>query len=112
MKIKKIKRVESLKKNDVVLVSIESQQDAGVLSDISDPNVLAVVYGVKKEGSKITVLANGGYEYEFETGDYVFYVGDYTFMSDFGDIITDIFGGSNASTKEINEFIKQSNKTK
>lgn len=109
MQIKKVKKVSSLKKNDVILVSIESQQDSGVYVDIADANVLAIVFATKKTSDGITVLVNGGYEYEFSKDEQVFYIDDYTEVSDDADLIMDVFGDGLASRKEVNKFIKEYN---
>lgn len=110
MQIKKIKKVTSLKKNDIILVSIESQQDSGVYCDITDPNVLAIVFAVKETNGGVVVLTNGGYEYEFHDEQQVFYIDDYTELSDDADLIIDMFDDGTASKKEINKFIKTYNK--
>lgn len=113
MRIKKVKKVTSLKQNDIILVSIESQQDAGVYSDIVEPNVIAIVHGLVVENGKATVLVNGGYEYIFDKKEKVFYLGNYEKLSGDANFISDtieIFCEDTENLKNINSLIKQINK--
>lgn len=114
MRIKKVKKATSLKQNDIILVSIESQQDAGVYSDIVEPNVLAIVQTVtKKDNNNVNVLVNGGYEYVFNKKEKIFYIGDYEELSEDANFISDaieVFCKDSENLKNVNSLIKQINK--
>lgn len=112
MKIKKIKKVKNLVKNDIIIVDISEQQDSGVFSDITDPNVLAIVDKVSIRDGIAVILTNGGYEYEFDELDEVFYVGSFDFFEMY---MTEIFLNYRfaiPNRKKVNKFFKELNGSK
>ena len=109
MKIKKIKKIKNLVKNDIIIVDISEQQDSGVFSDITDPSVLAIVDKVSIRDGIAVILTNGGYEYEFDELDEVFYVGSFDFFEMY---MTEIFLNYRfaiPNRKKVNKFLKELN---
>lgn len=109
MKIKKIKKIKNLVKNDIVIIDISEQQDSGVFSDITDPNVLAIVDKISVRDGIAVILTNGGYEYEFDENDELFYVGSFDF---FEMRMTEFFlnyGLALPGRKKVNKFLKKLN---
>ena len=106
MLIKKLKEFKQLKKNDVALVTVVDQQDAGVFSDITDPNMLIVVDRVTElEGDTVMILCAGGYEFEYNSTDICFYMGNLSEALELAEDLVELHEEGN-SVKNINKDLK------
>lgn len=107
MTIKKVKKLKNLKSNDVIVLSVLDQNDAGVFSDRTASNIIAVVDTVTIQKGDAHVLVNGGYEFIYPKDLIVFYLGNYDKVKSEADALYDVFNQSPATVKEINGFIAE-----
>lgn len=110
MKIKKFKKVENLKHQDIVVLGIADQQDAGVYSDITPSNIIAIVDKVKVEDGVVTLLVNGGYEFVYNEGKLAICLGKFTKLEEDADIIISSFEGCELSLNTLNKCVDKYNK--
>lgn len=111
MKIKKFKKVENLKHQDIVVLGIADQQDAGVYSDITPSNIIAIVDKVKVKDGVVTLLVNGGYEFVYNEGKLAMCIGEFTELEKDMKTLVSSFSNYSFSLKTINEMVKKYNKT-
>lgn len=109
MKIKKFKKVENLKHQDIVVLGIADQQDAGVYSDITPSNIIAIIDKVKVEDGVVTLLVNGGYEFVYDEGTLAICLGKYTELEEDMEVMVSSFTNSGFSLKAINQSVKKYN---
>ena len=105
MKIKGVKKVKNLKKDDVISIGIEDQQDAGVYSDITEPNVIMTVDRVTRDKKTVTIRTNGGYEFTYPKHCIIFYLGSHRNLRFEASILYSKFDQDETPVKEINKFI-------
>lgn len=105
MKIKRVKKIKNLKKDDVILIGVGDQQDAGVYSDITEPNMIATVSKITYNKKTVTILVNGGYEFTYPNDCVIFCLGSHARLRKEADILYQLFDQDDTPVKEINDYI-------